>query len=160
MGFLLTIAGVGALCGTLAIAYLARYEHKRQLQLVLGVLFGASLLGFAFFVLRGELLLALPFLFVTGMTGDAYQALNSTLIMMNTDEAVYGRVMGVYMVAQSIRPITVLPISAIADAIGTPLTLMFSGGFCAAFVGGLAAFYPGYRRISEPQAAPEPVLAD
>ncbi|HEU5422664.1 MAG TPA: MFS transporter [Nitrolancea sp.] len=160
LGFLLTIAGVGALCGTLAIAYLARYEHKRQLQLVLGVLFGASLLGFAFFVLRGELLLALPFLFVTGMTGDAYQALNSTLIMMNTDEAVYGRVMGVYMVAQSIRPITVLPISAIADAIGTPLTLMFSGGFCAAFVGGLAAFYPGYRRINEPQPAPEPVLAD
>lgn len=160
LGFLLTIAGIGALCGTLVIAYLAHYEHKRQLQLVLGVLFGLSLLGFAFFVLRGELLLALPFLFVTGMTGDAYQALNSTLIMMNTDEAVYGRVMGVYMVAQSIRPITVLPISAIADAIGTPLTLMFSGGFCAAFVGGLAAFYPGYRRISEPQTAPEPVLAD
>lgn len=151
LGMLLTIAGVGALFGTLAVAYLARYPHKRQLQLVFGVLFGVTLLGFAFAVGQGNLALALPFLFVTGLTGDAYQALNSTLIMMNTDEAVYGRVMGVYMVAQSIRPITVLPISAVADAVGTPLTLMASGGFCAAFVGGLAALYPGYRAIGEPE---------
>ncbi|HUZ00164.1 MAG TPA: MFS transporter [Thermomicrobiaceae bacterium] len=152
LGVLLTVAGVGALVGTLAIAYLARYPNKRQLQLALGVLFGLTLVGFAYFVRQDELILALPFLFLTGMAGDAYQALNSALIMMNTDEAVYGRVMGVYMVAQSIRPITVLPISAIADAITTPLTLLFSGGFCAAFVGGLAAFYPGYRHIGD--AAP------
>jgi MFS family permease len=160
LGILLTVAGVGALFGTLAIAYLARYPHKRQLQLVFGVMFGLGLMGFAFFAGEQNLWLALPFLFLTGMTGDAYQALNSTLIMMNTDEAVYGRVMGVYMVAQSIRPITVLPISAVADAIGTPQTLMAAGGFCASFVGGLAALYPGYRNVGEPGVDTSPVVAD
>ncbi len=76
-------------------------------------------------------------------------ALNSTLIMMNTDEAVYGRAMGVYMVSQSIRPITVWPISAIADAIGTRLMLVFSGITCLSFVGSLSVLLPSYRRIGE-----------
>jgi hypothetical protein len=69
-----------------------------------------------------------------GSAGDSYTALSSTLIMMSTSEAVYGRVMSVYMVAQSIRPITVLPICAIADAISTPLTLVTAGSFTAAVV--------------------------
>lgn len=149
LGMLLTIAGVGALTGTLLIAYFASYERKGLLQLVLGMIFGLSLFGFAFGVYEHSLLIALPFLFVTGMTGDSYMALNSTLIMMNTEEAVYGRVMGVYMVTQSIRPITVLPISALADAIGTALTLMFAGITCFSFVGAIATLLPSYRHIGE-----------
>lgn len=158
LGLLLTVAGVGALCGTLCIAYLAAYPRKGQLQLALGVLFGLGLLGFAFFVYKDALFLSLPFLFITGFAGDSYMALNSTLIMMETDEAVYGRVMGVYMVSQSIRPLTVLPISALADAIGTAVTLMGAGAICATFVGSLAFLYPGYRQIGQP-ATPEPALA-
>ncbi len=149
LGMLLTVAGVGALTGTLLIAYLSSYERKGMLQLILGIIFGASLFAFAFGVYEHHLWVALPFLFLTGLAGDSYMALNSTLIMMNTDEAVYGRVMGVYMVSQSIRPITVLPISAIADAIGTPLTLMFSGLTCFSFVGCLSVLLPGYRHIGE-----------
>ncbi len=149
LGFLLTVAGIGALTGTLLIAYLSSFERKGMLQLVLGMIFGASLFGFAFSVFEHNLFVAMPFLFLTGMAGDSYMALNSTLIMMNTDESVYGRVMGVYMVSQSIRPITVLPISAIADAIGTPLTLMFSGITCFSFVGSLSVLLPSYRRIGE-----------
>jgi hypothetical protein len=74
-------------------------------------------------------------------------ALNSTLIMMNTEAGVYGRVMGVYMMAQSIRPVTVLPISAIADAIGTSFTLLCCGAVCGVFIFAVAALYPGYRQI-------------
>lgn len=149
LGFLLTVAGVGALVGTLVVAYISSYQRKGMLQLILGMVFGLSLFGFAFSVYEGSLLAALPFLFLTGMAGDSYQALNSTLIMLNTDEAVYGRVMGVYMVSQSIRPLSVLPISALADAIGTPETLIFGGLICFAFVGSLSIFLPGYRNIGE-----------
>lgn len=152
LGLLLTVSGVGALLGTLTIAYLANFGRKGALQLALGVIFGVALAGFAFSVREHSMLFALPCLFITGTAGDAYMALNSTLIMMSTDEAVYGRVMGVYMVAQSIRPITVLPISALADVIGTPLTLLGAGGFVAAFVAAVATFYPGYRRIGSEHA--------
>ena len=159
LGMLLTVAGIGALTGTLLVAYFSSYERKGALQLVLGMIFGLSLFGFAFGVYDRSLLIALPFLFITGLTGDSYMALNSTLIMMNTDEAVYGRVMGVYMVTQSVRPISVLPVSAIADAIGTALTLMFSGVICFSFVGAIAALMPSYRHIGE-TVQPAIVAAD
>ncbi len=161
LGILLSVGGVGSLFGTLTVAYMAHYQKKAELQLMFGVAFGLALLGFGGFVRAGMLLPALPCLFVAGTAGDAYMALNSTLIMMATDEAVYGRVMGVYMMAQSIRPITVLPISAIADAIGTPLTIMSSGGIVGSFVASVAALYPGYRRIGRvhKQETPQTVSA-
>lgn len=149
LGILLSVGGVGSLVGTLLVAYLSHYERKAELQLGTGVLFGVMLLGFGLFVQIGMLAPALPCLFVTGLAGDAYMALNSTLIMQSTDEAVYGRVMGVYMLAQSICPISVLPISAIADVIGTPVTVLGAGGIVASFVAGVATLYPGYRRIGK-----------
>ena len=150
LGLMLSIGGVGSLVGTLLLASFARYPKKAALQLLLGVSFGVSLVGFSLFVQLNELALAIPFLFLTGMTGDAYQALNSSLIMMNTEPGQYGRVMGVYMIAQSIRPISVMPVSAIADQIGTAITLFASGGIVALFVAGVATLYPAYRQIGRP----------
>jgi hypothetical protein len=147
LGVLLSVAGIGSLVGTLVVAYLAQYPRKAQLQLALGIVFGLSLLAFAFFTWKGLPLEAASCLFVVGVSGDAYMALNSSLVMLNTDAGVYGRVMGVYMMAQSIRPITVLPISAVADAVGAPITFMGAGGIVALFVAGVATLYPGYRRI-------------
>lgn len=156
LGFLLSIGGVGSLVGTLLVASMARFEKKATMQLALGVGFGLALVGFAYFVRQGELGAAIPFLFIAGTTGDAYQALNSTMIMMNTDPARYGRVMGVYMIAQSIRPISVMPIGAIGDAIGVPITLLGAGAIVAVFVAGVAAAYPGYRDIGRGHVAHEP----
>ncbi len=147
LGLLLTVSACGSLVGTLIIAYLAAFPRKAAIQLGLGVLFGLALFGFALCLMHGWLVPAFVFLFATGLSADSYMALNSTLILTNTDEAIYGRVMGVYMVTQSIRPIAVLPISAIADAIGTLVTLALSGGLVAVFVGGVASLYSGYRRI-------------
>lgn len=153
LGLLLSAGGIGSLCGTLGVAYYARYPRKAFLQQILGVVFGITLIGFGFFAWHGMILPALPCLFVAGLSGDAYMALNSTLIMMSTDKSIYGRVMGVYMMAQSIRPMTVLPISAIADAIGTSLTVLGCGSVCAVFVFGVAALYPGYRDIGRAEPA-------
>ena len=147
LGVLLSVAGIGSLVGTLAVAYLAQYPRKAQLQLAFGVVFGLGLLAFAFSTWKDAPLEAVPWLFVVGVAGDAYMALNSSLVMLNTEPGVYGRVMGVYMMAQSIRPLTVLPISAVADAIGASVTFMLAGGAVAAFVAGVATLYPGYRRI-------------
>lgn len=157
LGILLSAGGIGSLVGTLAVAYLATYPRKAFLQQITGVIFGVALMGFGFFAWHGMLWPAIPCLFVTGMCGDAYMALNSTLIMMNTDPGVYGRVMGVYMMAQSIRPVTVLPISAIADAIGTSVTLLGCGAVCAAFVFLVATLYPGYRQIGLAESARSPL---
>ncbi|MDE3076984.1 MAG: MFS transporter [Chloroflexota bacterium] len=149
LGWMLTLTGAGALCGTLVIASLASSSRKAALQLICGLAFGVSLTLFSVGIRAHLLGLALPFLFLTGAAGDAYMALNSTLLLLSTEEGVYGRVMGVYMVAQSIRPITVLPISALADAISTPLTLGIAGAVVTVFVAGVASLYPAYRTIGQ-----------
>lgn len=156
LGILLSVGGVGSLCGTLLVASFAKYPKKAAMQLALGISFGLSIAGFAFFVQIHQISASIPFLFMAGMTGDAYQALNSSLIMMTTEAEQYGRVMGVFMMAQSIRPISVMPISAVADAIGTPATLGAAGIIVTIFVAAIAAFYPRYRMIGlgHPEAAP------
>ncbi|HVC34549.1 MAG TPA: MFS transporter [Chloroflexota bacterium] len=158
LGVLLSVGGIGSLFGTLGVAYFANYPRKAFLQQILGIVFGVGLVAFGFFAWRGMLLPAIPCLFVTGMSSDAYMALNGTLVMLNTEAGMYGRVMGVYMMAQSIRPMTVLPISAIADAIGTSLTLLGCGAVCGLFIFAIAALYPGYRQIGV-QEAQQPTIA-
>ncbi len=147
LGILLSIGGVGSLFGTLLVATLSRYPKRAAMQLVLGVAFGLALVGFGFFVDRGQLLPSIPFLFVAGLCGDAYMALNSSLIMMSTEPGYYGRVMGTYMVVQSIRPISVMPIGALGDVIGLPVVLLGAGVVVAAFVTLVATLYPDYRKI-------------
>ena len=149
LGVLLSVAGVGSLVGTLIVAYLAQYPHKTRLQLAFGIVFGLSLLAFALSIRQGQFFATIPWLFVVGISGDAYMALNSSLVMLNTGPGVYGRVMGVYMTFQSIRPLSVLPVSALADAVGTSTTFVLAGTIVAVFVLGVATFYPGYRRIGE-----------
>ncbi|HEX5416480.1 MAG TPA: MFS transporter [Chloroflexota bacterium] len=158
LGLLLSAGGIGSLCGTLGVAYFSNYPRKAFLQQILGVVFGITLVGFGFFAVKGLILPALPCLFIAGMSGDAYMALNSTLVMIATERGVYGRVMGVYMMAQSVRPITVLPISAIADAVGTSLTILGCGAICAVFVFAVAALYPGYRDIGSQESAEAVVI--
>lgn len=147
LGELLTTTGVGGLIGTLLIAYLAKYPRKTTLQLMFGVVFGASLISFALFARMHWLLLVYPFVFLAGLAGGAYMAINSTLIMTNIDPAVYGRVMGVYMVIQSIRPVSVLPVSALAEKFGTDVVVAGAGAVVMLFVLGVATLYPEYRQI-------------
>lgn len=147
LGTLLTTAGVGGLIGTLLVAYLSAYPRKSTLQLVLGVVFGLSLTGFAFFAHLRVLVLVYPLVFIVGLSGGAYMAINSTLVMTNIDRSVYGRVMGVYMLIQSIRPVTVLPVSALAEHFGTDVVVGVSGVVVTLFVLGVATLYPAYRQI-------------
>lgn len=160
LGILLSIGGVGSLFGTLLVASLSRYPKRATMQLVLGVAFGVALVGFGFFVDRGQLVAAIPFLFVAGLAGDAYMALNSSLIMMSTQPGYYGRVMGTYMVAQSVRPISVMPIGALGDLVGVPVVILGAGVVVAAFVALVARLYPDYRKIGAQAEEPWPREGD
>jgi hypothetical protein len=59
----------------------------------------------------------------------------------------YGRVMSAYMLSWSLMPLTTLPMTGLADAIGPQITVAVAGLAIAAFVAGVAVLYPGYRAI-------------
>ena len=90
----------------------------------------------------------MPSLFVVGMSNDFYSTINNSLIMLNTDRALYGRVMSIYRMTWSLAPLSSAPFGAPMDHIGGPPTMIIIGGVLAVFVVVMASFHPGYRRLT------------
>ncbi|MCX6020166.1 MAG: MFS transporter [Chloroflexi bacterium] len=124
LGMLSAAAGIGAFLGSLVVAYISAYPRKEIVQSVAGLVFGVALLCFA---LAPTFQLALAMMLIVGAAGNMYMALNNTLIMINTEPSMYGRVMSVYMMTFAMMPLSSFPMSVLADAIGAPWTIAGAG---------------------------------
>lgn len=147
LGVLLTVVGVGGLAGTLVTAYLTDRADRGVLQIRLGVLFGLGLCAFAICSRLHFLPGVYVALLAAGFAGDSYLALNNTLIMLHTDRAVYGRIMGSLVLFQSVRQLSVMPMGAAADAVGVTVTVGLAGALLALLIGGVRLWFPRYREI-------------
>ncbi|MHB1417347.1 MAG: MFS transporter, partial [Chloroflexota bacterium] len=146
LGIMYAAAGVGGLIGTLVVASVAVHPKKALLQLAFGVMFGLSLLLFATIHIFA---LDLVFLGLAGLAGDGYSTLNSTMVMLNTERAWYGRVMSIYMMNFALMPLATLPLGGLSDAFGAPLALGGAAIIIVLVVGGVGLFYPPYRKVGE-----------
>jgi MFS family permease len=144
LGFMMAAVGVGALFGAVGVATMSDHARPAVVQLSLGVGFGVSLVAFA---LSPSFPVAMVFLLVVGATSAAFQALNNTLIMGNTEPRLYGRVMSVYMLTFAAMPLGTFPASWIADHIGVRATVMGCGVILALSVLAVAVLYRPYSRI-------------
>lgn len=131
LGLLSAASGLGALVGSLTVATMASYPRKDVLQVGFGVLFGTALIGFA---LTPVFAPALAWIFVVGLAGNAYMALNSTMIMATAERAYHGRVMSIYMMTWSLMPLSTLPLGKVVDAAGVQSTTAVAGLIVALFV--------------------------
>ncbi|MFN8555922.1 MAG: MFS transporter [Dehalococcoidia bacterium] len=131
LGLLSAASGAGALVGSLTVATMATFRRKDLLQVGFGALFGVALVGFGVTPLYGA---ALGWIFLVGLAGNAYMALNSTMIMATTDRSFHGRVMSVYMMTWSLMPLSTLPVGRVVDSIGVQHTLAVAGVIVAGFV--------------------------
>jgi len=130
-GFLLTVSGVGALAGSLALALAADFRRKPLLQFVVGIGSGAALAGLAaasaLFGYAGALAAAA----VLGFAFTVYQTLNNTMVMHAAEPEYYGRVMSIYMLTFSVMPLMAAPLGALADAVGASALFIVQGGLVA-----------------------------
>jgi MFS family permease len=135
-GFMYTAVGIGAIVASLAVAYLSESRRKILILIGSGAGFGVSLLLFA---VSGVYLLALGFLILVGFMSQAFMTMNKTLIMLNTDKKLYGRVMSVYQMAFSLMPLALLPMGLLVDSIGPSITVAAAGLILLAItsIGGL-----------------------
>lgn len=124
LGFMYTAVGVGAIAASLVVAYLSESKRKVLVLIGSGVGFGVGLFLFA---LSGIYLLALGFLVLVGFMSQTFMTMNKTLIMLNTDKKLYGRVMSVYQMAFSMMPLALLPMGALVDAIGVSIIVGAAG---------------------------------
>ncbi len=114
LGLLVSVLGLGALVGSLAIATMGRW--RRGLVLILGGItsgVGLLLIGLIPVYSIGAMLMVL-----LGLGDAARRSLNMALLLEITDVPYQGRVSSVYMMNFGLMPLGILPAGAIAEYFG------------------------------------------
>jgi MFS family permease len=151
LGLLYSAAGVGGVVGSLLVGYFSGSRRIHTIQLLFGFLLGLALLGFALSRWFGASLVLAGLI---GLAVNAYMAVNSTLVMLSTDEAYYGRVMSIYMMMWSFMPLIALPMGALADLLGVTVVLGGSACLIMLFLAGAHLATAHWRRTAgQPGAA-------
>ena len=117
LGVLLSVSGVGAMAGSIALASLGNPRRKGALFL------GAALvmaLGVLAFTLTRDLLLASATMLVVGFATSVFMSTNMAILQILSSPEMYGRVMSISMMNWGLMPLGVIPVSIAAERIGTP----------------------------------------
>ena len=73
--------------------------------------------------------------------------LNNALVLTVTPPHIWGRVTGLFMTTFGLQPLGAMPIGALADAIGAPLTVGVFGGVTMLMFVAIAILRPYFRRL-------------
>lgn len=93
---MMTMSGVGAVCGALVVAWMGRHRHMgRSLLLMLGA-FGVAMTGFA---LSTDVRLSTLLLFFTGALLVMCFSMTTSIVQLIAPTELRGRVVSIYMVA-------------------------------------------------------------
>ena len=123
LGLLTTVAAVGAVITSVALANTPR-EQLRQRQNTAAYVFGGAIILFAVMPNFG---LALGAMFVVGCGMSAFQSLNGSLILSSADMEYHGRVQSLIMLSFSAFGLAALPFGVIADRVGLRETMASMG---------------------------------
>ena len=148
LGFLMGASGIGALMGAL---YLASRKNAVGLMKVVAFASGTFGAGLVILSLSRQLLFALLILVVIGFAMIIEMAATNTLLQTIVEENKRGRIMSFYAMAfMGMVPFGSLLAGSLADAVGTPETILLCGIFCicASLVFGVKL--PAIRKISQP----------
>jgi predicted MFS family arabinose efflux permease len=144
LGMLMAASGVGGLVSSLATASLGDFQGKGKLLLASGVLLGGSLFSFVNIPHFAPVLL---FLGLVGAASNACMVITNTLLQVNSDDRLRGRVMSVYMMVFGFMPLGTLPAGAIADRMGVSFAVSLEGGLLILAFLGVGLLWPRLRRL-------------
>ena len=130
LGLLLTVMGVGALVGTLFIAWVGKW--RRGGMLMAGTF--ASGLAMVLLALLPFYAAAAAIMVLLGLGDAGRRALNQALIMEEVEDRYRGRVMSVFMMNYGLMPVGVLPMGLVADAYGGQTAVGLLGALLLAFI--------------------------
>ena len=131
-GWLMSVNGLGSVLGSLLVAWIPQGRALRWLNVWSIALFAVATFGFASV---SSFPTALAFLGVSGVGLSAFFSSNNTLIQISVDDAVRGRVMGVYTaVFGAMLPLGALEAGTLAEWIGPQDTVRLGVAVCLAAV--------------------------
>jgi MFS family permease len=150
LGLMYTAVGIGAIIGSIIVAYLAKSPNIGKLQMGSGVVFGLSL---ALFALSDTYLLSMALLVIVGFFSTGYLTFNRVMVGMYSDRAVFGRVMAIYGMTWSLMPLALLPFGALVDVFGVQAVVAGGGFLVAGIILAASLVFSSYLLFS---AAPAP----
>ncbi len=143
MGVLLSIAGVGAMVGSLILASLP--NKKRGLMLLVSsIILSLALVGFSF---SNSWSISLVFMAIVGLGQTGRMTLSNTLLQYYVKDEYRGRVMSIYMMEFGLMSLGTFAAGLIAEAVGAQWAL---GGFAIVLtiISALAmVFIPRIRKL-------------
>ncbi|MDA1279789.1 MAG: MFS transporter [Chloroflexi bacterium] len=144
LGLLMSMIGVGSLIGSLAIAGLSKANHRGWVLLITSMISGFAILLAA---VTTSYAVALGIMVLLGLGDSGRRALNSSLIMEQTDEEYRGRVMGVYMMNFGLIPLGAIPLGYVAHWFDVRMAFAIAGGLLVVAALGYTVLTDRVRRL-------------
>jgi len=134
LGNLVAMSGAGQFLATMLVARRVELRHLGTVVVGASIGFGAFIVLFA---LSPWFALSLVLIAVVGFMGTAYDTTMSTSFQVGVDDAMRGRVLGLYSATFGLSSVGGLCIGAAATVLGTPIALALSGAAVVASSVGL-----------------------
>jgi MFS family permease len=144
-GLLLTMLGVGAILGALAIASLGRRQTSGKLLIAGAAGFGLCLMLFSRFPV---VLVAAFFILLAGFFNSSYTSQDQTIIQLLTPAPFRGRVLGIYMLNYGLMPVGSLFTGILATFLGGPWAVTVMGTSCFLLAVGIGFCVPILWKLS------------
>jgi predicted MFS family arabinose efflux permease len=151
MWVFLMVSAVTGLSVTIGLAGIADSRWAWPVMLLGGIILGGSLMLMS---VAPSFLVACAVMLALGAGTGMFQMLNNALAMRESEQAYFGRVMALTMLAWGFNGLVGLPIGVVADHIGERHTLFIMGTAVITVVGVAAAVFASLNHRE-----PAPVLA-
>jgi MFS family permease len=146
LGILMSAMGVGAISGSLVLAWLGEIRHKAAWLVGTCIGWGTFTSSFG---LAASVPVAAVLVGFIGFVSAWNMSLNRGLLQMQVDHHMRGRIMSIDMMSHGLMPLGVIPISLIAETYDVAVALFCAGIAFSVTVLLLAAFSSSVRRVDE-----------
>lgn len=144
LGLLMSMIGVGSLIGSLVIASLSKNNHRGWVLLATSMLSGGAIILAG---LTTSYAFAVVIMLILGLGDSGRRALNSSLIMEQTEDEYRGRVMGVYMMNFGLIPLGAIPLGFIASSLDVRISFVTAGALLFAAAIGYTVLTDKVRKL-------------
>jgi len=146
VGALMSMEGLGAFSGALALAFFIRAHLYGKVFLAGALLFLSMILTFSFSVYLAASMVAL---FLAGVGIAGFGSMQSTILISNAAPAVRSRVMGVLVFCIGAGPPGILLVGGISNVVGAATALAITAGTGTACIALAALCWPALWRSPE-----------
>lgn len=154
LGWLLACSGIGAVIGSLGIAFLGDFKHKGGM-----FVFGTAAWGgfWMLFALSKSVPVSFALMGLVGFCSAAFGVLQSTLLLMLAPHKIRGQAMGIQELAIGILPVMTILHGLVAGLIGVDYSTAISGFLLMLMMLLLAIKVPELRRYSGSRLKERPI---